>query len=348
MDGREALARRLRAERRRDEAKEVHALRKPSRAAWAINHVAREEPQLAAEAVAAGDALREAQLALAGSGGPDALRAAASAQRAAVDRFSQAARETLAGAGLSGEDLLGRIGETLLAAATDPDLAERVGAGRVVKEQAPVGFGALAAGPGPLVPATSKRGKSAARSKDRPDARAARAADEEARRRTEAAREEEEHRRARRRHGCATPVPARRAHTRRQRSSRQPSTRSEVAGPRRAMPSTAPSGRSTKRTGKRRISRARWGKRRARRPERPRSYTSSRLRRRSDRRAIRLRPALAPLSGSARAPRPRGSWHASASRRRARHRRRCARAPPPARAARCPIRTQPSCPPARR
>ena len=196
VDGREALARRLRAERRRDEAKEVHALRKPSRAAWAINHVAREEPQLAAEAVAAGDALREAQLALAGSGGPDALRAAASAQRAAVDRFSQAARETLAGGGLSGEDLLGRIGETLLAAATDPDLAERVGAGRVVKEQAPVGFGALAAGPGPLVPATSKRGKSAARSKDRPDARAARAADEEARRRTEAAREEEEHRRA--------------------------------------------------------------------------------------------------------------------------------------------------------
>ena len=183
---RESLVRRLRAERRRDEAKEVHALRKPSRAAWAINRVAREDPELAADAVAAGEALRDAQLAVGTGGGADALRAAANAQRATVERFARAARDGLAGAGLGEAELLGRVTETLLAAATDPDLAERVGAVRVIREQAPVGFGALAAAPAPLE--RTRRGRSAARAGDRPgqpEARAAKAADDEARRRAE-------------------------------------------------------------------------------------------------------------------------------------------------------------------
>ena len=178
---REALVRRLRGERRRDEAKDVHALRKPSQAAWVINRVARQDLQLADDVVSAGDALREAQLGLA-SGGADALRAAASAQHDAVNRFRQAARHALAAEGLAGEELLRRIQETLLAAATDPELAERVRTGSVVKEKAPVGFGPLAAAPSPL-PTKPKKGKAAASEHDPARGRA----DEEAR---EAAKED--------------------------------------------------------------------------------------------------------------------------------------------------------------
>ena len=186
---REALARRLRSERRRDEAKEIHSLRKPSQAAWAINRVARQDPKLSDDVVCAGDALREAQLGLASGGAPDALRTAASAQHEAVNRFRQAARQALAAQGLAVEEVLRRIQETLLAAATDPELAERVRGGRVVKEQAPVGFGPLAAAPaaGPIKP---KKARAAAgprddRARRRGEAEARAAAEEDAHHRAE-------------------------------------------------------------------------------------------------------------------------------------------------------------------
>ena len=159
---RDALARRLRSERRRQEAKEVGALRKPSRAAWAINRVARDQPRLAEDVGSAGDALRAAQAGLAEGGGPDELRAAAQVQRAAVDGFADAARDLL---GSGGEDTLRRIRETLLAAATDADLAERVRGGRVVREQAPAGFGPWV--PAPATPEGSTRAKPARPSGDR-------------------------------------------------------------------------------------------------------------------------------------------------------------------------------------
>ena len=44
---RDALAKRLRAEGRRDEAAEVKALRKPSVAAWAVNQAVRSQPRAA-------------------------------------------------------------------------------------------------------------------------------------------------------------------------------------------------------------------------------------------------------------------------------------------------------------
>ncbi len=153
---REALARRLRSERRRDEAQEVHSLKKPSQACGAINRVARDDPRLAHDVVSAGDALREAQVGLGSGGGSDVLRAAAHAQRQAVARFTRAARVALAQGGPGSEDMLRRIRDTLLAAATDPGLAEQLRAGRVVSGQAPVGFGPLAAALGsveePTVP----------------------------------------------------------------------------------------------------------------------------------------------------------------------------------------------------
>ena len=159
---REAVARWLRGERRRDEAKQVHALRKPSQGAWAINRVARRKPELAEAVMSTGDALGEAQLALASGGGADTLRAAADAHQQAVNRFAQAAREALAQRGVASDEALRRVHETLFATATDPELAEQVRTGRVVKEQAPVGFGPLGAVPAPApAPAERKRPKPA-------------------------------------------------------------------------------------------------------------------------------------------------------------------------------------------
>ena len=56
---RDALARRLRKEGRREEAAEVAARRRPSAAAWALNQVARQAPAVVEAALAAGRALRE-------------------------------------------------------------------------------------------------------------------------------------------------------------------------------------------------------------------------------------------------------------------------------------------------
>ena len=74
---RAALAKALRAEKRRDEAAAVAALRKPSVAAWAVNQLVRSQGSSVQELFAAGDELRDAQARLrAGTGDGKALRAA--------------------------------------------------------------------------------------------------------------------------------------------------------------------------------------------------------------------------------------------------------------------------------
>jgi hypothetical protein len=54
---RDAEAKRLRAEGDAEAAKAVKALRKPSRAAWAINRAVRSEPEAVKELVGAGERL---------------------------------------------------------------------------------------------------------------------------------------------------------------------------------------------------------------------------------------------------------------------------------------------------
>ena len=72
---RDALAKRLRAEARRDEADEIKALRKPSVAAWAVNQAVRSQPKAARALWEAGDALIAAQDdLLAGKGDAAGLR----------------------------------------------------------------------------------------------------------------------------------------------------------------------------------------------------------------------------------------------------------------------------------
>ena len=86
---RDALAKRLRGEKRREEADEVKALRRPSVAAGAINRAVREHG--ADDLLEAGEALREAHEALlSGSGDAAAVREATAREREAVRDFAAA------------------------------------------------------------------------------------------------------------------------------------------------------------------------------------------------------------------------------------------------------------------
>ncbi len=75
---RNELAKELRAAGDRDAADRVKALRKPSRSAWAINRLRKEEPAVLRSALKAGRQLRAAQSgALAGDSGNEAAGACA-------------------------------------------------------------------------------------------------------------------------------------------------------------------------------------------------------------------------------------------------------------------------------
>jgi hypothetical protein len=142
---RDALAKQLRADGRRDDAAAVKALPKPTVAAWAANQAVRSQKRAARELWKAGDELTAAQDAvLAGKGSGANLREASDRERAAVETLVDAARGLL---GASGGDLsdatIERVRETLHAGAIDADARDEVAAGRAVRERSPQGlFGA--------------------------------------------------------------------------------------------------------------------------------------------------------------------------------------------------------------
>ena len=160
IPARGALAKALRAGKRRDEAAQVAALRKPSVAAWAVNQLVRTQGDAVRELFGAGDGLREAQAdLLAGRGDGRTLRAANERERAAVDALVEAARGLLSSEGheLSAA-VVERVADTLHAAALDAGAREQVRDGRLVRELRHAGLG-LGESPGPApapAPATAK------------------------------------------------------------------------------------------------------------------------------------------------------------------------------------------------
>jgi hypothetical protein len=161
-DERNALAKALRKEGRRDEAAEVSGLRKPSVAAWAVNQLVRTQRRDVATLFEAGDSLREAQSQLlAGHGEADVLRDAVEAERAAVDQLTHKARGLLSSEGHElTSPTLERVSETLNAAALDEDLRAQMRDGCLVRELHHVGLGGL----GTAAPSRSgRRGKSASK-----------------------------------------------------------------------------------------------------------------------------------------------------------------------------------------
>ena len=157
---RDALAKALRADGRREDAAAVKALAKPSVAAWAVNQAVRARPAEARALWDAGDALARAQEdLLAGRGDARALRDAARGEQAARGALVDAARGLLneAGRGL-GEDALERADATLHAAAVDQAARADVAAGRAAQERRHAGLGLLGGDEAPP-PAPARRGR---------------------------------------------------------------------------------------------------------------------------------------------------------------------------------------------
>jgi hypothetical protein len=132
IPARAAAAKALRGEGRRAQAAAVEALRKPTVAAAVVNRVVRAEPKLLGALLAAGERLREVQLA---AGSARDLRAAVEAETRALDALVRTAAKAAAA-----EATLAKVRETLHAAALDPVVAEDVRAGVLVKEARAVGF----------------------------------------------------------------------------------------------------------------------------------------------------------------------------------------------------------------
>lgn len=125
------LTRRLRAERKPEDAAEVAGLRKPTAAAWVVNQLVRERRDEVRALLAAANDLR------AGAEDGDARF------REAVDRLARSARETLVASGRSAPDhVVQEVVTTLRAvAATEPEALET---GRLTKGREASGFEALA------------------------------------------------------------------------------------------------------------------------------------------------------------------------------------------------------------
>jgi hypothetical protein len=158
---RNAEATRLRQDGRRDQAAEVAKLRKPSLAAWAVNQLVRTQQRDVDGLFKAGDALAAAQAGvLAGRGDAGSLRAAAEAERAALEALTDKARGLLSA---EGHELtpakLEQVTETLHAAAIDERVREQVRDGCLVRELRHVGLGALAPDASPAPPRAAARRK---------------------------------------------------------------------------------------------------------------------------------------------------------------------------------------------
>jgi hypothetical protein len=136
---RDELAKELRQGGKKEAADEVKALRKPSISAWTVNQLARRHPQGMRALVKAGEGLRKAQRSAVGGGGPEALRDATRAHRAALDELSAAAREELGADGAT----LQRAAQTLRNASVDKEASKGLLAGTLTGDVEQSGFGSL-------------------------------------------------------------------------------------------------------------------------------------------------------------------------------------------------------------
>lgn len=136
VPARDALAKTLRKAGDRPAAAAVRNLRRPTVTAWALNQVARRQPDDVAALLEAAEAVGAAQAVAVGSGGPEALRAATKRRRELVAALARAATA------LAGPAHADEIEATLLSAGSDPEAGAALSAGRLVRELAtPVGFG---------------------------------------------------------------------------------------------------------------------------------------------------------------------------------------------------------------
>ena len=155
MATRTALAKQAKADGDKALAKQITALRKPTRSAWLVNLVARAEPDRVAELMGLGAALQEAQQAMDG----DTLRRLSQERRTMIDTLARRAGELGREQGYPPPDgAVQEVSQSLQAALGDPAIAEQILAGRLASAVAYGGFGPddLASALAASMPATKK------------------------------------------------------------------------------------------------------------------------------------------------------------------------------------------------
>jgi hypothetical protein len=137
---RDALARQVRRGGDREAAERIKALPRPSAAAWAVNQLARREPEWTQALTTAGRRMAEAHAALLEDGDREGWRAASQEAREAIDRLVRLAEGLLREErGSVSAQLREQVRDTLQAAATDPAARELVAAGRLSRDLQPPG-----------------------------------------------------------------------------------------------------------------------------------------------------------------------------------------------------------------
>jgi hypothetical protein len=160
VGARDALAKELRGDGRREEAEAVKQVRKPSVAAWLVNRLSRERELDVQRLLNAGETLRKAQ-AEAAKGESKGFAEARRDEGRALERLAEAARE-IAGREGTGQAAVAQATQTLRAASLTDEGRELLRSGRLTEELEPPGFEALTG----LAPA--QRRKRPAKAKEEP------------------------------------------------------------------------------------------------------------------------------------------------------------------------------------
>src|SRR5947208_1219971 len=154
---RDALARARTKEQGKEAGAAVKALRKPGVVAWALNQLARRQPEDVEALLEAGARVRRAQTATLEGGDPDELREAAKAEAGEVQALAGQAASILADAGRGGSAAHEeRLAATLRAAAVDLEAGDLLRRGVLTAELSPAGFGfGVGIGEGEAMPSLS-------------------------------------------------------------------------------------------------------------------------------------------------------------------------------------------------
>jgi hypothetical protein len=139
---RKALAAAARAAGDRDAARQIAALRKPTRTAWVVNGLAHAEPGMPASLADLAAGLRAAEQAKDGA----RLRALTARRRALLDSLAERAL-SLAGLTDPPPGLREEVTATLAAALADPEVAAGLAAGTLTRAATWSGFGLASQGP---------------------------------------------------------------------------------------------------------------------------------------------------------------------------------------------------------
>jgi hypothetical protein len=138
IERRKQLVAEARQGRDRELATQINQLRRPTRSAWLINLLARQEPEALTALLELGAALQDAQQRMAG----DELRQLSAERRKMVDTLARRAVELGREDGYNApEGAVQEVGQTLQSALGDPEIADLIRAGHLTQAVTYGGFG---------------------------------------------------------------------------------------------------------------------------------------------------------------------------------------------------------------